>query len=483
MDNHLDRPEIQQLATDESGSAIRFSDTLDIDMFYVGVKIEDQGETLGYLRLAIPLATIEADLSQLRQILLGITLIASILAVLVAILVASQTTKPLRQLADTAAEISAGNLQARFIPTTQDEVGQVATAIDQMSQQLQSQISALQAERLKLEVLLRQLHDAVIMTDASGTVELANHSAGRLFALEGQEVIGQPIARILRHHQLIEIWQRARDTRQDQVDVLELLQAQVFLQASARTIQLEEQYYVLMLFQDLTEVRKFETVRRDFISNISHELRTPLASLKALTETLQDGAIDDREVAVRFLNRIEAEVDSLVVMVGELLELTKIESGRVPIELAPVKPKDLLTQAFQRMHAQAEREGIIMQIVPGDELPQIYADAPRLLQVLINLIHNAIKFTPSGGQIELSAYQQAENVTFCVSDTGTGIPREDRARIFERFFKGDRSRSGGGTGLGLSIAKHTIEGHRGKIWVESEEGRGSRFYFSIPAVK
>jgi two-component system phosphate regulon sensor histidine kinase PhoR len=233
----------------------------------------------------------------------------------------------------------------------------------------------------------------------------------------------------------------------------------------------------------LTEVRKFETVRRDFISNISHELRTPLASLKALTETLQDGAIDAREVAVRFLNRIEAEVDSLVVMVGELLELTKIESGRVPIELAPVKPGELLTQAFQRMHAQAEREGIIMQIVPGDELPQIYADAPRLLQVLINLIHNAIKFTPSGGQIELSAYQQAENVTFCVSDTGTGIPREDRARIFERFFKGDRSRSGGGTGLGLSIAKHTIEGHRGKIWVESEEGRGSRFYFSIPAVK
>jgi two-component system phosphate regulon sensor histidine kinase PhoR len=321
------------------------------------------------------------------------------------------------------------------------------------------------------------------MTDASGTVVLANHSASRLFALEGQEVIGQPIARILRHHQLIEIWQRARDTRQDQVDVLELLQAQVFLQASARTIQLEEQYYVLMLFQDLTEVRKFETVRRDFISNISHELRTPLASLKALTETLQDGAIEDREVAVRFLNRIEAEVDSLVVMVGELLELTRIESGRVPIELAPVKPEDLLTQAFQRMHAQAEREGIIMQIVPGDELPQIYADAPRLLQVLINLIHNAIKFTPSGGQIELSAYQHAENVTFCVSDTGTGIPREDRARIFERFFKGDRSRSGGGTGLGLSIAKHTIEGHQGKIWVESEEGRGSRFYFSIPAVK
>ena len=483
MENHINRPEIQQLRSEESGTAIRFSDTLNIDMLYVAVKIEDLDKTLGYLRLAIPLATIEQDIARLLQILTSITVIASILAVLVAILVANQTTKPIRQLAETAAEISGGNLQARFIPTTRDEVGQLATDIDQMAQQLQSQIGALKAERLKLEIILRQLHDAVIMTDYSGIVVSMNRAAQKLFPIEQTEAIGKSIARVLRHHELIELWEQARFTQEDQVIVLELHQAQMFLQASARMIQQENQNYVLMLFQDLTEVRRFESVRRDFISNISHELRTPLASLKALTETLQDGAVEDPEAANRFISRIEDEVDSLILMVAELLELTKIESGKVPIELARVSPEALVLQAYERLREQAEREGLKMEIVQGEILPEIYADGPRLLQVLINLIHNAIKFTPEGGKIELSAYRQGEQVVFCVSDTGMGIPEEDKKRIFERFFKGDRSRSGGGTGLGLSIAKHTIEGHGGKLWFESEEGRGSKFYFGIPLAK
>jgi two-component system phosphate regulon sensor histidine kinase PhoR len=267
----------------------------------------------------------------------------------------------------------------------------------------------------------------------------------------------------------------------------------------------------LLLIQDLTRVRRLEAVRRDFISNVSHELRTPLASLKALTETLQEGALEDPPAARRFLARIEAEVDALTQMATELLELSRIESGQVPLETKTVQPELLLTSAVDRMRTQAQRANLTLRVEIPDGLPAIHADGPRLEQVLVNLLHNAIKFTPSGevvagvqapAQIPLAEHPGGTNapdsggekeggrpsVVFSVRDTGIGIPADDLARIFERFYKTDRARAraelnrsaGGGTGLGLSIAKHIVEAHGGEIWAESQEGRGSTFFFSIP---
>jgi len=213
---------------------------------------------------------------------------------------------------------------------------------------------------------------------------------------------------------------------------------------------------------------------------MSHELRTPLASLKALTETLQGGALEDENVANRFLNRMEIEVDSLSLMVQELLELSRIESGKVPLKLEAIDPRELIDASVERLKLQAERSGLALEIVCKKELPTIFADFSRIEQVLVNLLHNAIKFTPSGGSVTISCDQNEKNLIFSVSDTGRGISSKDFPRIFERFFKADRARAGGGTGLGLAIAKHLVEAHKGDIWAESEEGKGSTFYFSIP---
>jgi len=238
--------------------------------------------------------------------------------------------------------------------------------------------------------------------------------------------------------------------------------------------------------QDLTRVRKLETVRRDFISNVSHELRTPLASLKALTETLQDGALADPDAGSRFLGRISTEVDALTQMAQELLDLSRIESGQVELILAPLAPKSLITSAADRMKMQAERAGLKLSVKCEDDLQNVRADKSRLEQVLVNLIHNAVKFTKPGGDIVLEAgtalfgKSVSGGVRFAVRDTGVGIPAENLSRIFERFYRVDKSRTGSGTGLGLSISKHIIEAHGGKIWAESEEGRGSVFYFEIP---
>ncbi|HRJ74623.1 MAG TPA: ATP-binding protein, partial [Anaerolineales bacterium] len=235
-----------------------------------------------------------------------------------------------------------------------------------------------------------------------------------------------------------------------------------------------------LLAQDLTGVHRLETVRRDFISNVSHELRTPLASLKALTETLQNGAFSDAEAGPRFLDRIHTEVDALTQMTQELLDLSRIESGQVELNFAPITPKNLIYSAAERMNAQAERANLKITVHCDDSISTLRADHARLEQVLVNLIHNAVKFTKSGGEISLFAESIDNGIRFAVKDTGIGIPSESLNRIFERFYRVDSSRTGSGTGLGLSIAKHIVEAHKGKIWAESELGKGSTFYFSIP---
>ncbi|MEA3345019.1 MAG: ATP-binding protein [Chloroflexota bacterium] len=271
----------------------------------------------------------------------------------------------------------------------------------------------------------------------------------------------------------------AHVARLHSVEPVEMDRQGLFLQVIVTPLQEAEPQACLIILQDLTRVRRLETIRRDFISNISHELRTPLASLKALVDTLRGGALEDPPAAQRFLNHMETEVDALTQMVRELLELSRIESGRAAFRLEPVVVADVVLPPVERLQPQAERAGLQLTVdLPGD-LPPVLADAERIQQVVTNLVHNAIKFTPSGGMVMLSAESIGEEVVISVRDTGVGIPADDLPRIFERFYKADRARSGGGTGLGLAIAKHIVQAHDGRIWVESTEGQGSTFSFTL----
>jgi two-component system phosphate regulon sensor histidine kinase PhoR len=304
-----------------------------------------------------------------------------------------------------------------------------------------------------------------------------------MFSIEKGQAIGQSLAGALRHHQVVEIWQQSNERGEVQSTTFEVSAKRIFLQVIAVPMHQELSGNTLLLFQNLTRQRYLETVRQDFVSNISHELRTPLAALKALTETLQESALDDPPAAQRFIQRIETEVDSLSQIVSELLELSRIESGRVPLTVRPTQVAKIIAPAVERLRLQAERAGIVVSVDCPDDLPLILADPSRLEQVIVNLLHNAIKFTPSGGRIDVNAHLAPDAIVFSVHDTGIGIAEDDLPRIFERFFKADRARSGGGTGLGLAIARHLVEAHGGKIWVESVEGKGSTFSFSIPLVK
>ena len=356
------------------------------------------------------------------------------------------------------------------------ELDDLSSAVSSLISTFDLKNSALDSERARLATVLDQLTDGVLIADAHGLIQFANPAAGKLF--QTSNPIQRSITEVVRNHQLVEAWRRCQQTRQMQTESVEVPARHQFLQLVV--IPDTHSSGSLLLVQDLTRLRRLETVRRDFVSNLSHELRTPLASLKALAETLQEGALDDPPAARHFIDQIQVEVDALTQMVNELLELSKIESGRFTLDLAPVAACDLLDSASRRMQLQAERAGLNLRVECTDDLPNVRIDSQRLEQVLVNLIHNAVKFTRAGGEVTLIAEAIDGSIRFAVRDSGVGIAEEEVPRIFERFYRVDKSRTGSGTGLGLSIAKHIVEAHRGKIWVESVDGQGSTFYFTIP---
>ena len=372
----------------------------------------------------------------------------------------------------------AGQAREQRTETQVKELQNLSSAFNSLISTFSLELSSLEDERARLATVLDQITDGVLIADSLGIIQFANPAAGRLF--QTAHPVDRSIVEVVRHHQLVEAWRRCQQTRQLQSESVEVPTRHQYLQL----VVIPDQHSTgsLLLVQDLTRIRRLETVRRDFISNLSHELRTPLASLKALTETLQDGALDDPPAARRFIDQIQTEVDALTQMVTELLELSRIESGHLTLDLRPVTAHELLDSASRRMKLQAERAGLNLRVECAGELPLLQIDLQRLEQVLVNLIHNAVKFTRAGGEILLLAEAGIGEVRFAVRDTGIGIPAEDVPRIFERFYRVDKSRAGSGTGLGLSIAKHIVETHRGRIWAESIEGQGSTFFFTIPAL-
>jgi len=480
MESHLTRPEVQQALGSGWGSAVRRSETLGEDMIYAAAPYKPHGLTAGVVRLARPLQRIDQQVGELRRTMLLFTLGLAALAVLIATWIAERTARPVRSLTRLAGRVTQGELGVRLLRTTRDEVGALTEAFNSMTEQLEGKIGTLATERSRLTAVLEHMADGVLITDNLGQVRLVNPSAARLLGTTQSDAVDRSYVQVVRDHRLVEIWQHCSQLTEEQA--VEVNRPPLFLRVSVTPLRQVDASGCLVLIQDLTQVRRLEAMRRDFVSNISHELRTPLASLKALVDTLRDGALEDPPAAERFLTRVETEVDAMTQMVQELLELSRIESGQVPLRMQPTPVSEVVLPAVDRLSSQAERAQLHLEVTCPDDLPLVLVDSERVQQVVTNLVHNAIKFTLAGGRIAVSAKSLEDVVVVSVQDTGVGISTEDLPRIFERFYKADRARRGGGTGLGLAIARHIVQGHGGRIWVDSVEGQGSTFYFSLPLV-
>jgi two-component system, OmpR family, phosphate regulon sensor histidine kinase PhoR len=360
-----------------------------------------------------------------------------------------------------------------------DEIESLEIFIKKIGSSLHDQIEEYSSNNKVFSSILANMSDGILVVDQNGQVKLINQAAAAFFSIEIQQTEGHSLVKAIRNHIIEDAFEKCRLSQQVQITEIEINPAHRYIRCIASPFSAELSGSVLLLFQDLTRVHQLEIVRQDFVSNVSHELRTPLASLKALVETVQESAGHDPAATEKFLAMMDNEIDNLTQMVQELLELSKIESGKVPLALEMHTADEIINHAIERMRLQAERAKLDLAVEIGPALPKIMVDINRLEQVLVNLIHNAIKFSPPGGRITIAARHLNQSVTFSVSDKGIGIPSRDLERIFERFFKVDRARSIQGTGLGLSIARHLVEAHGGKIWAESKPGEGSTFFFSL----
>ncbi len=477
MENHATRPEIAAAVELGAGLSTRHSATVDRDMLYVAVPVVTADGVVGVARVALPLDAVNASLNRVVVAAATALVVTVAVGVGLAIWIARTVTDPLRKLTAAARRIARGRLQAEVRVNAGGEIGVLAEAFNRMAAELKAQVASLGHERDVQASVLANLADGIVLVDRQGTVVVANEAARRMLGVvEPPE--GLSLARVARDHEICQTLDEALAGGPRRAEVTWVGRHPRYLRIAAAP--LSDGSGGLLVLRDVTEERRVESLRRDFVANVSHELRTPIASLKALVETLEDGALDDPPAAREFLGRMHVEVDGLAQLVQELLELSRLESGQGELRPEPVDPAEMVRSAAERLGPQAERAGLSLAVETPPDRPAVLADRVRVERVLLALLHNAVKFTPPGGSIRLLVEPSAGEVRFSVVDTGVGIPAEDLPRIFERFYKVDRARAAGGTGLGLAIAKHVIQALGGRIWAESETGQGTAVRFTLP---
>jgi signal transduction histidine kinase len=470
------RPEVQSALAGEPATEVRaYSWAPDRRVLYAAYPVRSsEGGVVSVVYIASPLPRFSLTLLPTTfgpQVLGGVAL-AILLAGLAGLLLARGLTRPLRRLTDAASKLARGEPAPAIPPASTTELHRLGTAFNTMNANLATAHDQLAAQAREREAILENLADAVLAADATGKIVLANPAASALL-----EVAPEPLQEAVQHTLTCGESHATEITARDQV--IELLITP--LRGEGEKIS-----GAVAVGHDVTAYRQLDRLRTNFVSDVSHELRTPLTAIKGFVETLQDGAADDPIARDRFLQTIAAETEQLTRLTSDLLLLTRADAGRLDLHLVPTDLVTCARRAAAQLEGRARERQITVTIEPPDIPISVRADADRVHQVLVNLLDNAVKFTPPGGQVAVSIGSRGGPVgrpCITVTDTGPGIPEGELPHLFERFYRGDRSRArtgGDGSGLGLAIAKAIVEAHDGHIWVESEAGKGSKFCFTLP---
>ena len=408
--------------------------------------------------------------------LVGATAVAA--SAVVACLTGRKSSRSIRDVTEGIGRIDAGDLDHRIRAESSGDTDKLVAAFNRMATSLTSMMGDLSGERNKLSAVMETMSDGVIVVDSAGDVELLNGAAATLFGVDPGVDPETPLS-IGYDHELRQLVAACREAGEPQYAEIILTEGRRTVSAVATPLDEEPGGAVLVTLHDLTELRQVETSRREFVSNVSHELRTPLSSIKAMAETLEDGGLDDPSINADFVQRIHIEADRMTTLVNDLLELTSLQSGQADMKAQQVDIASVIREEGSRYVQVAEGLGIEARVSLPEDLPKIVAQEDRMRQVVRNLLDNALKFTPENGRIDISASTNHDVVEVRVSDNGLGIPPESLPHIFERFYKVERSRRNEGSGLGLAIVKNIVQAYGGEVSVESHEGEGSTFSFTL----
>ncbi len=481
MDNHGDRPEVVEALSEGFGVVKRYSDTVKFDMYYVALAIDHP--QIRVVRLSLPLDQINRyNLEVLRQIFIA-ALIGLALAAVLSFKYLDVILSPINTLSQATKEIASGQFGKKIYIDSRDEIGELARNFNRMSEELKVKVSDIGEQTNRVRAILMAMQNGVVAVSTDRRIIFANPSAERLFQFKEEVVIGKKILEVIRAYEV--------DTLLDGEmagERQEMVHGDQILSVYARPIESDDPTNpvigTLIVFQDITEMRRLEIMRRDFVANVSHELKTPLTSIKGFVETLREGAVNNEAVRDRFLGIIFKETERLTSLIEDLLVLSEIEKREREVQDETIDVTDVGDEVREMLLPAAEKKEITLRYEVGDSLPEVNGNPHRFKQMLINLLDNAIKYTPDKGEVRFSLQREREDLVITISDNGIGIDEEHLDRLFERFYRVDkaRSRQVGGTGLGLAIVKHVVLSLGGVIQVSSEPGEGTTFVVRIPGI-
>lgn len=491
MDNHALRPEISEALKGKTGKTTRYSNTLKVELLYIARPVYRDGSVIGAIRLSRPLYEINTLLRKLYfNIFVGVA-IGLIFSLFLGYRVSVNITKPIKEITYAASRVASGELGKRVNISGKDEVGVLADSINDMASKLNDTILSLKDKNIKLEAIMSSVVNGIIAIDSRERILFINPVAAKLLNIAEEDVVGKHLLQVVRSNAIDNY-------------LKELLKGKSFFDTELSIDYPEERVLklyanpikqldksgiagIIITIQDITELRKLERMRTEFVANVSHELKTPLTSIKGFAETLKNGAIEDKEDAVRFLDIIEAEADRLYRLISDILSLSELEQKKTKTVSEKIKIDKIVKDVLSMLKGQADKKDIELTSKVQEDIKSPVGDPDKLKQMLINLVDNALKYTPEKGRVSVEAYNGTDShgkdgIVIKVSDNGIGIPKQHIPRLFERFYRVDKARSRklGGTGLGLAIVKHIVILFEGEIDVKSEVGKGTVFAITLP---
>jgi len=489
MDNHANRPEIITALAGQPGKSLRYSKTLMQRMLYVTTPLVDNQRIVAVLRTSLPATSVEAEIKSIQlKIALGGCIIA-LLAAGISWVISRRISRPIEQMKKGAEQFAGGDLSHRLPPPATEEMAGLADALNQMAAQLDNRIETISRQRNQLETVLASMLEGVIAVDSEERIVSINRAGAQLFENEPANCQNKSIQEVIRSPALQQFIRKALSSKnplEDDITVFQNEERVIDVKSSPLLDANQHQIGTLVVFHDVTQLRRLENMRREFVANVSHEIKTPLTAIKGFVETLQQGNVEKAKEKERFLGIIQKHVDRLNAIIEDLLVLSRIEQEdeRKEINFQRLKIEDVFQAAIQLCRPKAEEKNIYIDLDCEKDIAAIL-DPTLIEQAVVNLLDNALKYSEPQSTVLLKSHRQNSEVVISVQDHGIGIAQKHLSRLFERFYRVDKSRSRteGGTGLGLAIVKHIAQAHGGYVTVESKIGEGSRFSIYLPQSK